>query len=204
MEVLNNRIEEAIAECQENERVLGAAASRVTILVGEPQQASFAGTFDCSGDALLSLRRLGMRLTDNLQCMRKLYSDHLKEKLRGHGNEAGSTSRSARTWRPVETLHYCLHNTTDPDLIRGLRGTSQRLPHHQGTGATERVLEEAEDEEQEDAPAVHAAPFQDLWHGGPEGRYVRDPLTGAWGPRRDGLDGTTNVELGLGGPRVSA
>mmetsp|Transcript_133561 Transcript_133561/g.260074 ORF Transcript_133561/g.260074 Transcript_133561/m.260074 type:complete len:227 (-) Transcript_133561:331-1011(-) len=203
MEVLNNRVEEAIRESQKSEQMLALAARRLTVLVGEMHASSATRIFDCSEQALHSLRILGMRLTDELQCLRNLQ----KEKLREHGTEAvGSSSRRiTRAWRPVETQHYCLFNTTDPDTIRGLRGASQHGAHHQAAaGAAERAPEEVEDEEQEEAPVVHATPFQDVWHGGPEGRYIRDPLTGAWGRRRDGLDGTTNVELGLGGPRVSA
>jgi len=116
--------------------------------------------------------------------------------------------RPPKKWSVVDTRDPALRATTDPDLIRELRdpgygqrgvGSDSREAVQDGTAA-----KTADDTDTHASKNLVVGPKIHLIHGGMDGVYKRDPVTGKWGARLDGVDGTTSVELMLGGPRAEA
>lgn len=120
----------------------------------------------------------------------------------------------ARCWHVETDFVAALGATHDPDLIREIRRAERRrqaAKRPAAEGATPMTAEAAANAEAagvDDAPvsgtAQNAVHYVDLIHGGQEGIYRRDPVTGKWGRRLDGIDGTGGAGLRLGGPTVDA
>lgn len=160
-------------------------------------------SFEAAGDILQSMRYLGLTLREEmLKCQAKRCARAVAV-LRSSRCHDKPTVR----WAPVDTRIHQLMVTVDTDLIRQFRaegGSKSDGPH--GSGVQEMDAQGAGGEQENEKmktkkeEEVHAA-FYDAIHSGPEGVYRRDPLTGKWGLRADGVDGTHSAVINLGGPR---
>lgn len=163
---------------------------------------------DVAGSILHRLRQFGTSLAEEMAALRARRDSERHVAQRGHGDP----ERKARAWAPVDTRQATLLLTRDLDLIRTLRGTgaAASAPSARDTLGRGAAGPQAEDgaagAESEEVPAESEAPTPhvDLVHGGLEGVYRRDPITGKWGQRLDAVDGTALTDLGLGGPRPAA
>uniref|UniRef100_A0A7S4R988 Uncharacterized protein n=1 Tax=Alexandrium monilatum TaxID=311494 RepID=A0A7S4R988_9DINO len=164
-------------------------------------------SFDGSAAVLRSLRILGAHLGQEMaDACAKRRQHALAVSARAGGTH--STVKLRRHWAPVDTSGHTVVVTSDPDIVRQLRWrpalelqdgpeggspAGQGGPAEAGEGGEEaRAREEREDFVQR---------VGNLIHGGVEGVYRRDPVTGRWGRRLDGVDGTGGSDILLGGPR---
>lgn len=194
VEALRGGVSEGLARCEGSADRVAAAATALCRLSGNrrAESGAVAARLDAAGEALLSLRALGRRLGQEAAADRSRREKEAQERLQSMGSTG-----SCRAWTPVQTDAFLLYQTTDPDLIRQLRGLGARAaPRDPGPppAAPGPRPDAAEGQEEEARPNRYV----DLVHGGAEGSYVRDPGTGRWGRRLDGQDGTTSAVLNLG------
>jgi len=160
--------------------------------------------FDSAASVLRSLRLFGTRLSEE---MTDVYARR-RELARTDVVVAGRSATRRRHWAPVDTSGHTVVVTSDPDIIRKLRwrpaleggetGAEQEAQAKQEAGK-EVSSEEARAKEEREASFRR---FSNLIHGGAEGVYQRDPVTGSWGRRLDGVDGTGGEAFQLGGPHT--
>jgi len=183
----------AFADCQG--RVV-VAAQRVCTLVGAMQSSA-----EVAAMALMHLQHLG----EQAEAEVKLMQDHRASMRRqAEMRQVWTAARGSaakqppRRWPRVETRQEVLYNTSDPNLVRRLRrpllasSAPAAVAARASPKEAPRRAKEEEDRrraaaKEEETPAGAGA---DLRHGGPTGVYRRDPFTGTWGTRLDGLDGT--------------
>lgn len=176
-----------LTDCQER---LVAAADGVCALAAVKRP-----SVEAARAALQHLQHLGdqaekeMRVTrDHRASLRKL--EAMKQIF--SAPHQSTAKRPARRWPRVQTQQEVLLATSDPNLVRRLR---RPLLAAEGAARVEAAGQRA------DPPAAagtktslkegsRASAGADLRHGGPAGVYRRDPSTGRWGARMDGLDGT--------------
>jgi len=161
-------------------------------------------TLEMAAEGLQHLKVLGRFVREEVEFIwfvqRRRRLQAMPQKIRTDA-ALGNSGFSARSWKPVDTRCEVLAVTGDPDLIREMR--MQLLPPE-----VEAETEAGEDAEQARAkakakaaaakaaaakaqPKAKGAParYVDLIHSGIEGVYSRDPVTGRWGRRADGVDG---------------
>jgi len=202
---LRVRVAEAIQAVEGCGERAAEAAAQFCHLAGETRaaQATGAACFDTAGAMLSSLRCLGQRLHVELAGVQE---EESRRRLARQPASASSRARAggrSRTWEPVDTSHLILA-TRDPELIRELRGGRQGAAAPAPAPEGPRQPTQAKAKAEAKAKVTQPALFANLMHGGQEGQYRRDPVTGKWGPRLDGLDGTCATELMLGGPQAEA
>jgi len=178
----------ALEVCDNSIQELSDVAVLFCHLAGEPRNAG-RDAFTTAGEVLRSLRKLGNELHEEIRAVQ------LKHQQAAQRSQA--SKGTGRKWPVVDTQSHILSQATDPVLIRELRTTSAETPQVPVDQAkTEEPVTESCSVQTASAPVlVHGG-----LHGGLEGNYVRDPLTGTWGHRLDGLDGTEGANLDLGGP----
>lgn len=176
--------------CGKDAKVFHHAAKKLCHLAGQPvltgqdlrlSAASIMGTY----------RHLGMQLkaeTHTLRLQRKALMARKNSSCHGHG---------LSKWMPVDTTFISLMYTTDLDVLREIREWQNRT-----SGKTKMKDPKAKDEQKQKPRKVIT--YSDCMHGGIEGKYHRNPFTGSWGERFDGIDGTAHVDFKLGGPSVNA
>eukprot|EP00933_Yihiella_yeosuensis_P000536 TRINITY_DN10083_c4_g1_i1.p1 TRINITY_DN10083_c4_g1~~TRINITY_DN10083_c4_g1_i1.p1 ORF type:complete len:640 (-),score=109.54 TRINITY_DN10083_c4_g1_i1:309-2228(-) len=201
---LKASLEQLLELCTEALEVLDASASDICRLAGQTVRGAQTAKIKAAGEIFHFLRVLGSNLEKEMldvQRKRVQHDAHV---------DFSSSDRHVRKWQPVQVDHLLL-STRDPDLIRQLRhgqtlgdtasGNSTSAAQQNGRSLLESSAGN-EDSDDTSSPAPDPPMYVDLVHGGLEGKYCRDPATGRWGQRFDGMDGTSAVELQLGGPRA--
>mmetsp|Transcript_5738 Transcript_5738/g.10316 ORF Transcript_5738/g.10316 Transcript_5738/m.10316 type:complete len:614 (+) Transcript_5738:46-1887(+) len=188
MQALRTEFETALQVCDNSIQELSDVAVLFCRLAGEPRQVG-REAFSMASEVLRSLRKLGNELNTEIRSVQvKIDEAALKSQGRADGTR--------KKWPLVDTSHILLQ-ATDPAVIRELRAPATM-------SATERPQERVPtipEEETAEGNEVRAPDvYCDLVHGGLEGSYARDPVTGRWGRRLDGLDGTEGADVQLGGP----
>lgn len=195
---------EAIDDAQETFRTgwsdLMQAALDVCDLIGEPRptgQNREEKTLDVAAKGLQHLRVLGRIVREEVEFIwfvqRRRRMQVLPQQIRTDAALGGAWFY-ARVWRPVDTRQEILATTGDPDLIREMR---LRLLSSEERSAAQATAPKAKAKAKAKAtsplPKAKGTPqkYVDLIHSGMEGVYVRDPTTGRWGRRADGVDGQT-------------
>lgn len=194
----------AMDACENSSQELGQLARSLCELGGErgtPGLQAFGG----ASDVLRSLRFLGQQLEEAMEAV------HVKRaaELATHRTASG---RPARRWQQVDTSHT-LWCTRDPDMIRQLKwvpapatlepgseehGQGQQTP---ADGAAVAGADQEQETRKGTTSSSHVDLMHSLMHSGPDGVYVRDPVSGSWGRRQDGVEGTAGSHLRLGGPQ---
>ncbi|CAE8635893.1 unnamed protein product [Polarella glacialis] len=186
---LKARFADALDTCDQSCEALANSAVQICRLAGEPQ-AFGAAAFDNTAAVLRSLNFVGSKLKEEMWAV--------QEKRRVTFSSVQSGQRSIRRrWKTVDTSSHLRMTTHDPDLIRQLRD-----PRPHGAKKEDDVaLASGTSEEASPEPvAPEQSTYCDLVHGGPAGVYNRDPASGRWGRRLDRVDGTSPLQLMLGGP----
>mmetsp|Transcript_60918 Transcript_60918/g.178077 ORF Transcript_60918/g.178077 Transcript_60918/m.178077 type:complete len:699 (+) Transcript_60918:55-2151(+) len=191
-------------------QALSATAMQLCSLGGQSAISTNAARFDGAASVLRSMRLLGSRLGQEMSDICDRRRQQARANVLGAGRSAGTGLR--RRWAPVDTSGHTVLATSDPDIVRQMRWrpvlTDEADPA--GEGQTESAGDDMPGEESESPEAVRARQereaslrhFSNMVHGGAEGAYRRDPITGRWGRRLDGMDGTAETEIMLGGPRA--
>mmetsp|Transcript_84277 Transcript_84277/g.219318 ORF Transcript_84277/g.219318 Transcript_84277/m.219318 type:complete len:666 (-) Transcript_84277:351-2348(-) len=175
------------------------AALDVCDLIGEPRPTGHnrnGKILDIAAAALQHLRTLGTMVREEVELVwfmqRRRRLQALPQQIRTDA-ALGRSGFCARAWQPVDTRLEILATTGDPDLVREMR-SHLRLPEER-SAAQAKAAPETKDKAKADAapppPKAKGAPqkYVDLIHSGIEGVYARDPITGKWGRRADGVDG---------------
>lgn len=190
---LRRRVAESLETCNDYCTALEVGADNLGRLAGQRVQLSSGRAFDNASDILSSLKFLGQSLERELQEVQR------KRRVEAATATADRDIGEVRRWQKVDTARHLLMKTNDLDLIRQLR--RELLVPATAPAASEAPA--APEVSEAPAAAVEATVVYSALHGGIEGHYTRDPLTGHWGRRCDGLDGTTALNLNLGGPSPS-
>jgi len=191
LQTLDVRLEHARNTCLDGCRSLGTLAKQAARLGGETR--NVRDIFAAGGAVLHSLKTFGIQLRKEMETIQF----HHKALALKKWQDTGAQADSCRKWPLVDTRHLCLMATHDLDIIRYLRSgvvSTQSSANAHQYASTARM-------QQTNRILAH---YKDLVHGGIEGVYYRDPETGRWGRRKDGVDGTAPVDIMLGGPRPSA
>mmetsp|Transcript_22491 Transcript_22491/g.57326 ORF Transcript_22491/g.57326 Transcript_22491/m.57326 type:complete len:679 (-) Transcript_22491:124-2160(-) len=199
---LGVRITEAIHVFRDCGNRLTSAAHQTCALIGVPANPTAAAScMEGAAQALTELRHLGAQAQQETRFLQEQRASARRVAERRQiwtASRSGARHLPARIWTPVETSHEVLHTTSDPNLIRRLRGEEAPCPASDGQPA-KAVLPAAAAAAKAAAKAKcrtkeNVVPsYADLRFGGPEGVYRRDPFTGRWGPRLDGVDGVPSI-----------
>jgi len=217
LDQLGVRLADALQAHDDGCAAISDVAADLCRLGGETVRRGATESFKCAATVLQSLRVLGQRLGQEMAEV------HLRRRQMAATADLVGAGRSAtrrRHWAPVDTRGHTVVTTSDPDIIRQLRwclrladedgnvgpgqtpaGQPGDASEGGGQGGEEARAKEERAREEREAALRRAS---DLFHGGAEGVYRRDPITGRWGPRLDGVDGTGGEALNLGGPSVAA
>mmetsp|Transcript_57315 Transcript_57315/g.185666 ORF Transcript_57315/g.185666 Transcript_57315/m.185666 type:complete len:679 (+) Transcript_57315:37-2073(+) len=159
-------------------------------------------------EAMYHLQKLGhsmQREIDHLHFVRKARTRESQMRQALEGGH-GAVHLPARTWDPVKTWQEVLYTTSDADIIRQLRAEAVEAAAAAAAlrlGGAAQAYAVASSDAPEVAQAKAEAKakakskpqrerYADMIHSGIEGMYRRDPVTGTWGPRLDGVDGTSD------------
>lgn len=205
LQELRARYLAAMDACENSSQELGQLARSLCELGGE-RGAPGLHAFGGASDVLRSLNFLGQQLEEAMEAVQ------VKRAAEIATNRAVS-GRPARRWQQVDTSHT-LWCTRDPDVIRQLKWVpapttlepdSQERSQAQQTPAAAVAVAEAvqvQGTRRETTSSLsHVDRMHSLMHSGPDGVYVRDPVSGSWGRRQDGVEGTAGTHLRLGGPQ---
>eukprot|EP00930_Biecheleria_cincta_P049554 TRINITY_DN34753_c0_g1_i1.p1 TRINITY_DN34753_c0_g1~~TRINITY_DN34753_c0_g1_i1.p1 ORF type:complete len:662 (+),score=128.69 TRINITY_DN34753_c0_g1_i1:42-1988(+) len=200
LQELRGRYTAAMHVCENSSQELGEVARNLCELGGERGSAGLLA-FGGSSDVLRSLRFLGQQLAEAMEVVQVKRAAELAA-------QRAVSGRPVRRWQRVDTSHT-LWCTRDPEVIRQLKLAPalateelESQEHRQGqqAPATAAALVEA-DQEQGAREGTTSSFHVNLMHSGPDGVYVRDPVSGSWGRRQDGVEGTAGSHLRLGGPQ---
>jgi len=153
--------------------------------------------FEIATEVLCSLKHLGLRLAEEMRSAQEKQAAVRAAVARSLDRRGAR----CRAWAQVEVGSSLLWVTMDADIIRRLRRGLQQpqTPAEPAEPRAKPATQEAE--APAEARARTLASYSDMVHGGLEGVYRRDPASGRWGPRLDGVTGAAGCELLLGGPR---
>jgi hypothetical protein len=199
---VERRIERAIQIGYIGREKLSDTAIKICRLGGDHDVTGMA-SFSAAEAILQSMKLLGQRLrADMLRRDRRKRECAAADLRRARPKNAPTVK-----WATVDTRAHQLMATRDADLVRELRtksGSDEDAPTAPRASMDTQGLRQEQETQKSDAEkdreTRHAA-FYDTIHTGPEGVYHRDALTGKWGTRSDGVDGTHSAEINLGGPR---
>merc|ERR1739845_4087 len=128
-----------------------------------------------------TLRHIGMKLKAETYSLRALKVVRNKR-----------DPSSSQKWMPVDTTFISLMYTTDLDVMREIREWQSKANQKSGKTTAAKVTVGPKRKPHK------AISYSDCMHGGIEGKYHRNPFTGSWGHRLDGVDGTTPLDFKLG------
>jgi len=166
----------AADQCDDLQRRHRAMIEQLTAFAG-PSAVRGGRQRDPAQDAsefLSHLRALGVRLREEHE---RQVRDTVRMRAEARNVRSGSAvGRRARTWAVVDTTQVAMRTTLDTDLIRAL---ARLLPSSAGAACA----------------GINS---------GPEGAYVRDPVTGQWVSEASatGISQAT-ADLMHGGPQVA-
>eukprot|EP00931_Biecheleriopsis_adriatica_P074294 TRINITY_DN48388_c0_g1_i1.p1 TRINITY_DN48388_c0_g1~~TRINITY_DN48388_c0_g1_i1.p1 ORF type:complete len:668 (-),score=145.31 TRINITY_DN48388_c0_g1_i1:34-1803(-) len=201
LQSMRMRYSAAQTVCENSAKELVRLAGTLCKLGGECPARS-RDVFDGAGAVLRSLKHLGHQLAEALSAVQ------VKRAAEAAANRTES-GRPTTRWPQVDTS-YMLWYARDPDMIRRLKQASVSMVEaasQEQALLPQRLAAQAHTEAVQPQEAVEgtvqvpSVPI-DLMHSGTDGVYVRDEVTGLWGRRQDGVQGTGGSGLGLGGPRV--
>lgn len=200
VEDLSNLIEQSVWALEQSRSTLVTAAQQMCRLTGERVRTNGSTDFEAACRSAYHLRQLGRKIEEELKNV-----FYRRQKSKTQICRAGSSSTNfARPWMPINTTSMVLSTTRDPEIIRSMRllvQESSKLGKNRSENDNSAVHLQKVEEDLDDAKEVEhieVAPkqkFFDLVHTGPEGLYRRDPVTGKWGRRLDGVDGTPECDI---------
>jgi len=134
-------------------------------------------------EAFHCLRHFGAIMHKELKMVWSLRAREQQQQRAAMAGDLDGVRRAARCWAPIDTSEQELLHTHDPDTIRRVRA-SKRAPF-------DVTAEVAPGQEAAIQPEKFALPASSSTiHGGIEGSYARDPLTGRWGRTTAMAEGT--------------
>lgn len=158
-------------------RIEGATAD-VCALTGAGTGRGLQDKFRGAREALAGLRHFGRILQQEVELVLFVRGRAARTRQQDQGAVSDLALRRARPWKPVDTRAEVLCTTKDPNLIRRLRSELGSVQSSQK--ASSAAEQEVEVEATKDSGAGSTSAVS-LVHGGVEGAYRRDPITGKWG-----------------------
>mmetsp|Transcript_54314 Transcript_54314/g.115931 ORF Transcript_54314/g.115931 Transcript_54314/m.115931 type:complete len:641 (+) Transcript_54314:235-2157(+) len=184
---LNIWVQEAIDSCDHLRREYFSLVKDAIRMVALPVSRDDRHNFEKAQDAIRSLKHLGQNVSqevDHLRFLRRIGARSERPLVGADGERW-----RPRTWRPVATAEEILCATNDVDIIRSLRGqatSTDAVPEEPQSDEARRQAKAKAAAKRAEASAKaeeeRAAKAATLMHSGIEGTYVRDPVTGKWGP----------------------
>lgn len=186
-------VDASMEACTQARKIFSHAAEQLCGLAGQKVKVQRELVWNAAS-VMRTLRQLGANLKAETYSLRK----HKVTSAAQNGHDP-SNRQGPSKWMPVDTTFISLLYTTDLDVLREIREWQNILSNNKSGKKTT-----AKGKAGPKRKPHEAISYSDCMHGGIEGKYCRNPFTGSWGHRLDGIDGTAPLDFKLGGPSVDA